>query len=973
MNNTPQDAGAPSGAPDAVQELRLYQAELEMQNEELRTAYQKLETSRRKYLGLFDLAPVGFVTTDVNGTIQDINLAACRLFGVVRQHITSGKTPLVGLLGGECHAACYDALDRLAGRERSVQLELRSSGLHEPVRLIEATATVQVESDDSRVILFSLLDITARRRAEDQARNRLQAMENSPASIVITNRNAEIEYVNPKFLEVTGYTREEVIGRNPRVLKSGEMSPEGYRTMWTTLLAGQIWQGEFHNKRKDGSLYWELASISPMMDEHGHITHFVAVKEDITERKKAENRLRLFSRRAMCLLQLHTLEQNQDEFTFLQSVLGFCEELTGSSIGFAHMINEDQATIELVAWSKSTLESYCRASFDRHYPIAEAGLWARAYHERRVVVVNDYASDPHHRGLPDGHASLIRLMSMPVISDQRVRMLVGVGNKPSPYDEVDIETVQLLINEAWRIIDQRRSEQLLQRSEELLDETGQAAGVGGWEVNLLTNELRWTKQTYRIHDLPLDYRPTVEKALEFYDPEDREVLVQAIEEAKRTGKPYHLELPFTSSTGRRLWVRTIGQARFEDGKAVKLLGAFQDVTERKKAEQERLKLSEQLAQAQKMESVGLLAGGIAHEFNNKLQAILGFTEMASMNAGVASPLMQELMEIQRAAQQSAELTRQLLAYASKQLVSPQRIHLGRTIKGMLRMIGQVLGENIEVTFAAAPEVVPVRIDPNQVDQILTNLVLNARDAMQGRGRMAIEVSNARFEPGDPCLPLEVAPGEFACLAVRDEGTGIPEEIIDQIFEPFFTTKPQGKGTGLGLPTVYGIARQNGGFVTVDSEVGEGTTMRVFLPRDRVPESPVEPEAPLPRAVGGPEVLLVVDDEPAVLKMMVRGLTGLGYQVHAACCGEDAAKLAKAYDGTLRLLLTDVMMPGESGVELYRRLLPEHPGLKVLYISGHADDVLGPQGVIDPGTPFVAKPFTIRTLNERIRAMLDQPA
>jgi signal transduction histidine kinase len=563
------------------------------------------------------------------------------------------------------------------------------------------------------------------------------------------------------------------------------------------------------------------------------------------------------------------------------------------------------------------------------------------------------------------------MISLPVVEDNKVRMIVGVGNKPEDYEAIDVETLQLMANEAWRIVEHRRSEQALKLSEELLDETGQAAGVGGWEVNLLTNELRWTKQTYRIHELPLDYRPSVEKALDFYDPEEREVLIQAIEEAKRTGKPYHLELRFTTSTGRRLWVRTIGQARFEHGRAVKLLGAFQDITERKNAEQERLKLGEQLAQAQKMESVGLLAGGIAHEFNNKLQAILGFTEMATLQADAASPLMPELMEIQRAAQQSAELTRQLLAYASKQLVAPQRIHLGRTIKGMLRMIGQVLGENIDVTYFMEPDLVPVRIDPNQVDQILTNLVLNARDAMQGRGRLAIHVSNSVFALGDPRLPLEVPPGEFACLSVRDEGTGIPAEIIDQIFEPFFTTKPQGKGTGLGLPTVYGIARQNGGFVEVESEVGQGTTMRVFLPRDRVAETTREQEAPLPRSVGGPEVLLVVDDEPAVLKMMVRGLSGLGYQVHAAGCAEDAVRQAKAFDGSLRLLLTDVMMPGESGVELYRKLRKEHPGLKVLYISGHADEVLGPQGVIDSGQPFVAKPFTIRTLNDRIRSLLDQ--
>ena len=955
-----------------LHDLRLYQTELEMQNDELREAYQKLEVSRRKYLGLFDLAPVGYVTLNQAGIIQDINLVACQLLGVSRQYIVAGKTPLIGLLGGACHAVLFECLRRLSRESGPITVELVSSGLHSPARVLEATAQAHGGDAIEGVFLFCLVDVTVRRQIEEQSRNRLQAMENSPASIVITNRKAEIEYVNPKFLQATGYTREEVVGQNPRVLKSGETPPDYYQVLWETLLAGKTWQGEFHNRRKNGSVFWELASISPMRNEQGETTHYVAVKEDITERKIAEQRLKHFSRRAFLLLQLPLLAEQHDESAFFQSVMDFCEELTGSVVAFIHIVNDDQTTIELMSWSRSTLAHYCRAAFDRHYPIEKAGIWARAFHTRMPVVINDYATAENRRGLPEGHTALTRMISLPVMEGDKVRMLVGVGNKPSPYEAIDVETIQLLANEAWRIVEHRRAERALKQSEELLEETGQAGGVGGWEVNLLTREVRWTKQTYRMLDVPMDYRPDLDSGLAFYDPESQPVLLQALEEAERCGKSFDLELKCTTASGRKLWVRVIGQARFEQGRAVKLLGAFQDITPRKTAEQERIHLSAQLAQAQKMESIGLLAGGIAHEFNNKLQAILGFTELAADSVGWDSPMAMELREIQRAARQSAELTRQLLAYASKQLVSPQRLHLGQTIKAMLRVIKQVLGENIEVSCRIDHNLWPVRIDPNQVDQILTNLALNARDAMQGRGRLDIYVTNEVVGPDTAWLPRDQTPGDFACLAVRDQGTGIPAEIIDHIFEPFFTTKPQGKGTGLGLPTVYGITRQNGGFVRVESENGNGTTMRIFLPRDTSAHQAEKIDAmaePVP--LGGKETILVVEDEPAILKLVITRLTNFGYQVLSATDAVEAMAVAKSHPHVIHLLLTDVMMPGDNGVELYRRLHARYPRLAVLYMSGHAADTLGRQGVVEDHVDFLSKPFSVQLLGERVRAMLDR--
>lgn len=813
-------------------------------------------------------------------------------------------------------------------------------------------------------------DITELRKSEAQAAMRLSAMEHSTASIIITDRNGTIEYVNPRFTLVTGYTYEEALGQNPRVLKSGDRPDEDYRAMWKSLLAGEDWQGEFHNKRKDGTLFWELVSISPIRNARGDITHYVAVKEDITARKADEARLQMFSQRAQDLLHLSVLAATVSESELLKKTTECMEDLTGSKVCFIHLVLDDQATVELDTWSRRTLESYCKATFDRHYPIAQAGVWAEAFRQRKPVVINDYAQAPHRRGLPEGHA-LTRMISVPVMEGDRVRMLVGVGNKETPYDETDVETIQLLANEAWRIVRQKRSDEALRLSKELLDETGQVGGVGGWEINLLNSELRWTRQTRRMVEVSDDYVTDLDRDLGLFDREGRPALDKAISEATISGKPWDLELPFTTAKGRKCWVRIVGQARFENGKAVKLLGALQDVTARRQADAERAALNAQLAQAQKMESVGLLAGGIAHEFNNKLQTILGFTELATMASGANAPLLKDLMEIQKAARHSATLTRQLLAYASRQMVTPCQLNLNDTLKSMLRMVQQLLGEAILLKWYPGSELWPVNMDPNQIDQILTNLAVNARDAMKGEGILTVETRNMVVSHPDAFKPPDQAEGDYVRLSVADTGMGMSPEIMSRIFEPFFTTKPQGKGTGLGLPTVFGIVRQNGGFLHVESQLGQGSTFSVYLPRDCTAAKTVELPAHGTIARGR-ETVLLVEDESAILRMAKTSLEQLGYMVLAAVQAQEALRLVERHAGSLDLLVTDVVMPGLNGPQLYRILRSSRPALKVLYISGHTAGVLDERGVVTDGARFLAKPFALHDLAAKVRAVLDEP-
>ncbi len=394
-----------------------------------------------------------------------------------------------------------------------------------------------------------------------------------------------------------------------------------------------------------------------------------------------------------------------------------------------------------------------------------------------------------------------------------------------------------------------------------------------------------------------------------------------------------------------------------------------DISERKRAEAEREKLEAQLRQAQKMESVGLLAGGVAHDFNNKLTIILGYTEMILGKVAPTEPLFADLQEIQMAAEHSADLTRQLLAFARKQVVMPRILDLNDTIEGMLRMLRRLIGEDIDLTWQPATSLWSVKIDPSQIDQILANLCVNGRDAIGGVGRLTIETANCSLDTVYCEGRLGLVPGEYVLLTVGDNGCGMDRETLTRIFEPFFTTKAFGEGTGLGLATVYGAVKQNNGFIDVDSQPGSGTTFNIYLPRYRSMVAPVLQEAGVKPAEGGRETILLVEDEEAVLKMTSRMLQGLGYAVLAANSPEAAIRLAKVHAPAVHLLMTDVIMPEMNGRDLAEHLLSFMPQLKCLLMSGYTADIISRQGKLDAGLHFIEKPFTKKELAAKLRTAL----
>jgi len=513
---------------------------------------------------------------------------------------------------------------------------------------------------------------------------------------------------------------------------------------------------------------------------------------------------------------------------------------------------------------------------------------------------------------------------------------------------------------------QERTDVELLRAQERLELAHAVARIGTWDIDLATGETVWSQsmgQMLGVGDAPA----ANDLFLSLAHPDDRDRIDREFAKALDHGGDYEIEFRVARPDGGVRWLLSRGRViSDETGRPVRKVGAAMDISERHEADDRRGKLEHQLRQAQKLEAIGRLAGGVAHDFNNVLLAIRGYGELAMRAIARGADATQEVEEMIAGAERAAALTRQLLAFSRRQVLRSETIDLSDTVREMDKMLRPLIGDDVQLVTELPEEPVLVNGDRGQLEQVIANLAVNARDAMPDGGRLTLRVGVADI---DATQSSDGGAGHSALLSVTDTGAGMDAATVEQVFEPFFTTKEE--GTGLGLATVHGIVTQSGGSIWVYSEPGRGSTFKIYLPL--VHGTSERKPLPVPAAASGSlgETILLVEDDPQVRAVVGRMLESLDYRVLSAGDGDDALALARAFEGPIELLVSDLVMPGLGGREVAERLRQSNPETAVLFMSGYSDEAVPRRGVVDPNASFLEKPFATADLARRVREILEQ--
>ena len=773
------------------------------------------------------------------------------------------------------------------------------------------------------------IDVTERKQTEETLRaseERFRAIfDRSTVGKSLTAPDGKLLRVNAAFARMLGLSIEELQQANfAEITHPDDLA--GSREVIRCLLANEreACRIEKRYRHKNGHFVWCDMSTTLLRDGQGRPLYFITSIQDITERKRAEEELK---RRESLL---------QKIFDLLPIGLWFADK-------DGQLIRGNPAGVKIWGAEPRVAPADYGVFKARRLPSGEEiapADWALARTIREGATIQNELLEIDAF---DGVTRTILNTTAPVLDEQGAIQGAIIVN----LDVTDLKQVEqaLLASES--------------KLRSILDNVGIGVALIGPNMDVL--ELNRQMRTWFPNAEP-GRRPICYRT---FNQPPREAICDYCPTAKtlQDGQVHEAQTQTPAPTGHRSY-RIVSSPLFDsNGRVTAAIELVEDVTEKSA-------LEIQLRQAQKMESVGRLAGGVAHDFNNMLGVILGHAEMALELARRDAPLVNNLMEIRKAAERSADLTRQLLAFARKQTVAPKVVDLNHAIDGMLNMLRRLIGENVRLDWRPAPTLWPVWIDPSQVDQIVANLCVNARDAIAGVGTVTLETAVVSVDDAACAVRPGFVPGDFVRLLVRDTGCGMDAETLSHVFEPFFTTKGLGEGTGLGLATVYGAVKQNNGFVFASSEPGRGTAFEIYLPRHAA-KTELAPRAsgaaPAPR---GHETILLVEDEPAILDITAQMLEQQGYTVLTAATPGAAIRLARDHSGGIDLLLTDIVMPEMNGRDLARRLLSLYPNLKRLFMSGYTASVIAHQGVLDAGVHFIQKPFTLHILAEKIRAALD---
>jgi two-component system cell cycle sensor histidine kinase/response regulator CckA len=756
--------------------------------------------------------------------------------------------------------------------------------------------------------------------------------EHAPTGICLVGLDGEFLTANPAMCRMLGYSESELRQRTTMdVTHPDDLGPTNE---WLHRLRREHAGTTVFEKRylhREGHSIWAVVSIHVLTDSAGAPRFFVSHVLDITDRKYAEDVLR----------------ESEEKFriAFENAPMGM------SIIGpTGRFLAVNPKLCGMFGYSREELLAITFNTITHPDDIERGNLWVKK------MMSGDH-SEPEfekrylHR---DGH--------------------IVWGLVRAEWVRNDDGLPRMSVCHVLDITDRKRSEAALIARERQLREAHEIALMGHWQLEMADLSMSWADGTYRLLEFePGSLSPSCASFLSRIHADDRALVEEALQAGDPDDGPCDRVLRLALPEGRIKHLRMICRPEFDSaGQKQRVSGVLQDISTLRQAEEDRTRLEAQLHRAQKMEAVGYLAGGIAHDFNNLLTAIGGNASLALLEAQENERLSGYLSEIVKGVSAAAELTRQLLTFSRKQVIQPRVLNLNDVVEYMTQMLRRLLGEDLELAAVLHPELGAVRLDLSQAEQVLVNLAVNARDAMRDGGRLTIETANAEFDEEYCRQHGQLSPGRFVLLAVSDTGAGMSENTKQHLFEPFFSTKEPGHGSGLGLAMVYGAVRQNQGHIEVYSELGHGTTFKIYLPRVDEPVQDFRPKTVVATTTGSETILLVEDD--ARVRALAQGwLSRLGYRVHAYANGPDALAALGSMDHPIDLVVTDVVMPGMNGRVFSDHVKALRPAVKVLFTSGYGHDVIAHRGVLDADVEFLSKPYSLECLAERVRQVLGSPS
>ena len=973
-----------------------------------------LRQSEQRFATIFQACPVGIdIVRLEDERFVDVNDAWLEFMGFERAEVIGRTSDELGLYTHpEERRRIFDSLHRGTGRERSETTFIsRTKGIRTVVFSLQTVSLL----GEAHVITLTQ-DITAAKAAEAEIKSQLNfvntLLDTLPVPIYIKDPQGRYVRCNPAFLEMHGLSEEDIIGRTVAGITTPDRADVHEAKDRQLLAVPGVQEYEGQAFRKDGSLRDALFHKASYLDANGAVAGIVGSLLDITDLKRTEEALRASERHVRAKLEAILSPEGDlgvlalGDIIDLESVGALLEEFSRLA-HTAIAITDLQGNVVLKAgwqeacarfhWAHPEASRNCVASDLELTSDLQPGqsrqhrCWNQMWNMATPIVVGgkhlgnllmgqfflaEEAPDPAffeaqaRRYGFDADAYLAAIASVPRLKqedvDRAMRCCTGFANMVS---SLSYSTLKLT-----RAVEERTvAQEALLKSERFLRVAQTAGGVGCFALDITLGIWESSETFDAIFGIGPDQPRDVPGWLELAAPESRDAYQTYMLDLIQSQGQRRFDIEFPTrrkQDGQERWIYGQGSVEFDvQGQTATLVGTMLDITERKAAEQERARLHEQLNQVQKLESVGRLAGGVAHDSNNMLMAILMHAELLHEQLGSNHPVLKHVKAIEGAAERSVGLIRQLLAFSRKQVIQPEVLDLNELLSKFRFSLAPLIGEDIEFLLEPAEPLWPVRMDPIQVDQIIMNLAVNARDAMPQGGVLRIETANVRLSDADCQGSSWSFPGEFVLLSVSDTGVGMPQEIQDKIFDPFFTTKDPGKGTGLGLSTVFGIVKQNGGFLDVQSGPGTGAAFRIYLPRC-LGEGPADAGLqPAEIPASGKECILIVEDD-GILRSVIPGIMErLGYPFILAATPEAALEIFEQSGAQVDVLLTDVVMPGMSGRDLADRVRHVRPDVKVMYMSGYTADMISNQGVLDTGVAFIQKPFSVADLGRKLRGLL----